>query len=159
MVDPADLNHQWRELSLVVGGFGYFKALSAACRLAVFDFLSERPEQTVAELSSSTGVPDRSMRLLLQTLLSLRLVERLSNERFRNTEVAQSALVCDSPQNILAVIEGFDRILYPGMSRLESSLREGRNLGIAALPGDGATIYERLRADPELEAAAGHLRA
>ncbi len=140
----------WRELALIMGGFGYFKALAAACRFDVFSALSRRPGQGELELAQRLGLPRYSVKVLMQTLVTLGLVKRVG-DGYHNEAVAESALVRGKAGNVLAVVEGYDRIMYGGMDRLSESLEAGENRGVETLPGHGATIYERLQSQPEFE--------
>lgn len=146
----APQNAAMREFSLVLGGYAYFQALHAACELDLFTKLARMKAATLAELAEVCGVADYGMRVLLLACTSLRLVARNSDGRYRNEFVAEALLVGDNPQNLLPCVEAFARLIYPAMGNLTESIRGGTNAGLQTIPGQGETLYERLRAHPEL---------
>lgn len=65
--------------------------------------------------------------------------------------MARRLLLAASPGNLAAFVRMGQLIQYPGCHRFAASLRAGRNLGLEALGGSGATLYARIAADPALE--------
>jgi demethylspheroidene O-methyltransferase len=70
-----------RALFDLCAGFVYSQVLLACVRIGLFDRLRSGP-QTLGVLAHQTGLPDASLRRLLQAACSLRLVELRSGDRY-----------------------------------------------------------------------------
>ncbi|MFO0722585.1 MAG: methyltransferase [Myxococcota bacterium] len=140
-----------RELMLILGGAGFFKAVVAAHELHLFKYLRDRPGSTPEDLSQGLSLPLPSVRTLLMACAALRFVERDSSGRYQNAAWVSGAFAGPTP-TFTALIEGFDRLLYQPLFRLTEALQRGTNVGLQYFPGTGGTLYERLAGHPALEA-------
>lgn len=139
-----------RELMLVLGGAGFFKAIAAAHELHLFEYLYAHRGATAEEIAQGLTLPLYSVQTLLMACAAMRFVER-SDEGYQNVAWVNGAFAGPSP-TFTTVIEGFDRLLYQPLFHLTEALRRGTNVGLEYFPGTGRTIYERISAYPELEA-------
>lgn len=139
-----------RELMLVLGGAGFFRAIVAAHRLGVFRLLAERPGVARDEVAVALGLPQHSVTALLMTCQAIGWVERDEHGGLRNAAWVGPALASTS-QTFPALLEAFDQLMYGAFEHLETSLRQGTNAGLDRFPGPGTTLYERLSAHPALE--------
>lgn len=140
-----------RQAYLVMGGHIYFQTLSAAVQLDMFTRLARSGPLDRPALAALLGIEDKPLRILLLGCSALGLVRRGSDGRYANTRLAAALLNADHPRNILAVIRWQHFINYRAMFHFGEALKENRNVGLAEIPGEGATLYERLSATPELE--------
>jgi hypothetical protein len=140
-----------RELLLLLGGAGFFKALVAAHELGLFRFLSAHPGASQADVAVGCGLPLPSTRTLLMTTCALRLTERDAAGGYRNVEWVNGGLAGDRP-TYPTILSAIDQLMYQPFTRLTEALRRGTNAGLEVFPGPGTTLYERLAAHPEHEA-------
>jgi ubiquinone/menaquinone biosynthesis C-methylase UbiE len=145
--DPTTLN---RELMLLFGGPAFFQALVSADRLGLFKSLAAQPGLKLDALSQALGLPDLSVRALVMTTQSLGLVIRDSDGGLRNQPWVTASFAGDT-QELSAVLEAYEQLLYRPFGRMEASLKGGTNAGLELIPGPGKTLYERLTAHPALE--------
>ncbi len=132
-----------RELRLVIGGFAHFEALVAACDLGLFDYLSESPGRTAAQVRRRLGISEHGARILLNACCATRLLRKDATSRYRNRGVAERFLVRRSPLNWIPLVEAHHKILYRSFFHLTGSV--GRNVGLDLFRGRGTTLYERAR--------------
>jgi SAM-dependent methyltransferase len=121
--------------------------LNAAVKLDLFTLL--RQPAKVAEIAAALALGPNALDVLLSGCEALGLVERHGGF-YRAADVAALALSRNSPFDQRALVRFADQLTYPAAVRLTESLREDRNAGLDMLPGEGATLYERLRSRPEL---------
>src|ERR1051326_2667166 len=74
-----DLRHRYRDLTPtgltdILFGHAAFQYLNAGCHFGVFDFLYRTPNAGFGDLLRHTGISERSLRVLLFGLQSLRLI-------------------------------------------------------------------------------------
>jgi methyltransferase len=142
----------WTQLCNVMNGYVYSQALATACDLDLFTILSANPGATQEELGPRMGLTAHGTRVLMLAVCAGGLVRRDDETAgYRNTEVAERALVAGSPYSMLPFVQFNHRIQRPCSSHLTRALQEGRNAGLDEFPGLGSTLYERLANYPELE--------
>lgn len=145
-------NDEWTQLGQVMNGYIYSQTLATACDLGLFTFLSENPGATREALRRTMGLTAHGTRVLMLAACAAGLVRRDGESGgYRNSEMAEKALVAGSPYCMLPFIQFNHRIQQRCSSRLTTALQEGRNAGLDEFPGPGATLYERLAGYPELE--------
>lgn len=137
-------------LLLVMGGHTASRLLWSGTQLGVFEFLSEKPGATEAELQKHTKLKARPFRILLTGMLSLGLVVRVG-EGLRNADAVEAMLVRKSPGNWVDALGWQHEIVYQGQVDLLESLRENRNVGLRRFEGTEDTLYARLTHDPVKE--------
>ncbi len=140
-----------REHALLFFGPAYFQALVAAKRLGLFAYLHRNPRCSEQSIATALALPPYSVRTLLMACVALKCVRRDKEGLLRNAQWADSAF-CDQSETFDALIEACAQILYTPFEQMTEALREGRNVGLSTLPGEGNTLYERLTHDPEKEA-------
>lgn len=138
-------------LLLIAGGHTAFQLLWAGIELGVFDLLSQRPGLMLNELAECVELDLQPARILLVGLVALGLVVK-SGERYRNAKLTENVLVAKRDSSIAPILGWQAHIVYPGLMDFVNSLRKNTNLGLERFAGQGATIYQRLVANPNLEA-------
>jgi len=98
-------------------------ALFAACDLGVFDGLADGAIKA-AELADRLGASKRGVRELLESCVSLGLVEK-DGAAYRNAEVAASYLTSGSPDSLLTAMD-LQAHTFPLWGKLPEAVREGR---------------------------------
>jgi ubiquinone/menaquinone biosynthesis C-methylase UbiE len=142
------------ELALVGQGHSAFQILWAGVELNVFDLLSKsRGRLKEAQIAAKLGLDPIPMRILLNGLLTLKLIVRdKKTGTFRNAALAEANLTAANPRNLRAVLGWQRHIVYPAAGDFVESLRTNRNIGLRHFPGEGDTLYSRLASNhPELE--------
>jgi len=142
----------YEQLMLASQGHVAFQMLNSACELEVFELLGRQGTASLEEVAAGLGLPLQSARVLMRGLSSLGLISG-SDRGYALLDAARRYLVRSSPHNIIDVLLWQKHIVYQGLTNFTDSLRAGENLGLRHFPGDGATLYERLRAHPEKERA------
>lgn len=131
-------------------GFAGFQVLVAASRLGLFDLLAKQPDRDLEAIRDALGLPDHSTRALLLSCASLGLVRRDRRRATYRYSLAIERMFVGPRRNwTLPHLEAFHGLMYRPFFHLTDALREGRNLGLQALPGTGDTLYDRLESDAE----------
>lgn len=154
--DPKTIQLTERELddfSIVRDGAHLFQALAAGCELDLFTFLGQHPNSSPERIAKHLGTTDYATRILLFALAAARLVKRGrgANGTYSNSKAADKFLSTDSPYCMIPVIRRTREIYYHPLYHVLEAVKEGRNVGLDAVPGRGDTIYERLAQDPARE--------
>ena len=152
--DPQNLAVEDRELHefrLIMGGHIFFQAMSAACQLDLFTWLSRNPGKPAAAIQKALGLPQHQCRVLLMSLCTLNLIKKNPRGLFRNATLSERLLSRDSEDNVLSVMAAQNFIAYKAMFHLTDALKAGKNVGIKEFPGNGDTLYKRLAKDRKLE--------
>lgn len=122
-----------------------FQLLNAAVRLDLFSLL--RTAARPSDIARSLHMEGQPLAILLMGCEALGLVEQ-SDGLYRSSEVAILALAENAPFDQRALVRFAEQVTYPAARHLYESLRDNRNAGIDAVPGDGATLYARLAENP-----------
>uniref|UniRef100_A0AAR2JVV6 Acetylserotonin O-methyltransferase-like n=1 Tax=Pygocentrus nattereri TaxID=42514 RepID=A0AAR2JVV6_PYGNA len=100
----------------LLDGFKASKTLFTACKLGVFDVLSDSEGLTVEEVADKIKASVLGTERLLEAAVSL-----------ENTEQASRFLVLDSPLSLCGYILHCNDLVWPLFTHLESAVREGTN--------------------------------
>ncbi|XP_063069686.1 probable bifunctional dTTP/UTP pyrophosphatase/methyltransferase protein isoform X2 [Engraulis encrasicolus] len=116
----------------IMDGFKASKALFTACKLNVFDVLSEGTELSAAEVSRRIKASEEGSTRLLDACVSLGLLERRTQEEdgglvYSNTEEASRFLVAGGPLSLHGYVLHCNELVWPLFTHLESAVREGAN--------------------------------
>lgn len=131
-------------LSLLAQGHSAFQFLFNGSQLGVFEKLSENTTMSISEMMESLDLQENPTRILLTGLTALRLLEKLNDGKYRNTEMANRYLVRKSPENMIDVL-GWQRfIVYPGVQEATASIQKNENLGLQSFEGEGNTLYQKI---------------
>ena len=129
----------------------YYQAMVAGCELGLFTHLSRHPGSQREDIAARLAIADSSARVLLLGCCAIGLSAREPGGGYVNTQLGETYLSADSPDNWLAHVKFSQDITYRGLAHLGDSLRSGEPRGFAEIPGTGETLYERLACDPALE--------
>ncbi len=109
----------------MVAGVWAFKTLAAAVELGVFEALAGGQTATKEELQAALGLPERPADMLLAACTALGLLEK-HGESYRNSPIAETALVPDRPDYLGGAVTYFDTRGWRGWGRLTEALRTDR---------------------------------
>jgi len=137
-------------LELILGGHVFFQTLRAAIDIDLFTLLARTPGLSLAGLGQATGVAEAPLRILLLGCTALGLIER-GDPGYYNGSLGEKLFSRDSSDNIIPTVEFQHKLVYRPMFHLAESVRENRNVGLSEFPGLGATLYERLALQPDLQ--------
>src|SRR5437016_4858504 len=137
-------------LAGIACGHTAFQLLWAGAELDLYTLLARRPGLTCAEIARELKLESQPTRILLHGLTALRVLEK-SGEKYRNSRIAAQCLVRGQPRCVIPLLALEHHIVYKAMSDLTVSLRQNSNIGLRHFTGKGATLYERLSSNPELE--------
>lgn len=115
------------------------QALYAAHELGVFRYLADQPAASDA-VADHAGMPLESFEMLLGVLRAMDLVHVDPAGLLNLNPAVAHRLTGDLARHLPFQQE----IVYPGLAHLSTALRSGVNEGVAAFPGTGTTLYERL---------------
>ncbi|KAM4799270.1 putative bifunctional dTTP/UTP pyrophosphatase/methyltransferase protein isoform X2 [Urocitellus parryii] len=116
----------------LIDGFKVSKALFTACRLKVFDLLSDGAPRGAADVARAVDASVCGTRRLLEVCVALGLL-RKTEQGYSNTELAGRHLVSSGGHSLHGLILHSDQRTWDLFSHLERTLREGRPGGA---PGD-----------------------
>jgi SAM-dependent methyltransferase len=140
--DPATINPD--ALLQIAFGFMASKVLFSALELNIFTLLGKGPLAGDA-LAAKTGLHPRSARDFLDTLVSMKLLERAGNS-YSNTPISEVYLDRNRATYIGGLFEMADARLYPFWGRLSEALRTGKPQSEAK---DADNAFNTLYADGE----------
>jgi hypothetical protein len=123
----------------IAQGFMAAKYLFAANELGVFAALPPAGA-TLAELAAATGVPPRSLRIVLDALVALELLTR-DGATYRHTPSTEAFLSRRHPTDVSAFVRFWDRLSYPAWVDFADTVRSARiRLGGAPSSPDDLAI-------------------
>ncbi len=131
-------------------GHTAFQLLWAGVQLDLCSLLEERGALTRDQLAHHLDLETQPLRILLHGLTALKLLKK-EGIRFENSAVAKRYLDKKQPDNWLPILAWQHHIVYKGLFDFVDSLKQNRNLGLKHFPGQGDSLYERLRSDPFTE--------
>jgi hypothetical protein len=105
-------------------GFMAAKHLFVASEIGLFGQLTAGPA-TLDELARRTGVPPRTLRISVDAMVALGLVERSGNQ-YWNTPIAANYLSGQGPADLRPILRFWNRISYPTWTHLEEAIRSGQ---------------------------------
>ncbi|KAM5125427.1 putative bifunctional dTTP/UTP pyrophosphatase/methyltransferase protein isoform 2-T2 [Callospermophilus lateralis] len=118
----------------LIDGFKVSKALFTACRLQVFDLLSDGAPRGAADVARALDASVCGTRRLLEVCVALGLL-RKTEQGYSNTELAGRHLVSGGARSLHGLILHSDQRTWDLFSHLERALREGPRPHPGA-PGD-----------------------
>jgi SAM-dependent methyltransferase len=104
-------------------GFMAAKHLFTANAIGLFESLAGGPA-TIDELAVKCGVPHRTLRISVDAMASLGLLER-EEDCYRNSTVAAAYLSGGAESGLRPMLRFWDRISYPLWTNFESTVRAG----------------------------------
>ena len=108
----------------VAMGFMASKHLFVANEIGLFTALAEGPA-TLEQLAERAGVPARTARIIADTMVALRFLEREQDGAYRNGALADSFLSGRGPMNMGPMLRFLNAIGYPTWLGLERAVRTG----------------------------------
>lgn len=141
----------YERFQLLVNGPALFNAVVTAMEFDVFAFLSAHPNAGFEDIQKFVDIPAHQLRVLMHAVCATGLV-RKDGSRYANSVVAEDLLTSHAPDAWRHILLGWKEIYYPAFADLTTALREGTNTALAAYPGTGTTLYERLAGNQRLEA-------
>jgi hypothetical protein len=106
-------------------GFWSFKTFAAAVELGLFTRLANGRAVTVEEAAKELGLLHRPTDLLLAACASLGLLDK-TDDRYRNSDLAESFLVEGRPYYFGGFVRFCDKREYPAWDRVVEALRTNR---------------------------------
>jgi hypothetical protein len=103
-------------------GFMAAKHLFTASAIGLFESLGG--PATIDELAVKCGVPHRTLRISVDAMASLGLLER-EEDCYRNSTVAAAYLSGGAESGLRPMLRFWDRISYPLWTNFESTVRAG----------------------------------
>jgi SAM-dependent methyltransferase len=104
-------------------GFMAAKHLFVASEIGIFQALASGPA-TLDQIAERSGVPHRTVRISVDAMASLGLLE-LQGHRYSNSAVAAAFLSGASGPDLRPMLRFWDRISYPAWLKLEDAVRTG----------------------------------
>ncbi len=123
--DAQDLRTWTRSIDAIVGGFHHAQIVITAVRANIFAQLEE--PVAPADVASALGWSERGVRMLLDGLVAVGLVER-DGPNYRNTAAASACLIPGAPHDQTHII-AHKAAGWDNWGRLEEAVRTG-----AAIP-------------------------
>ena len=149
----ADIDErEWALLNSAMNGYVLSDALAAGCELGLFTFLARHPGSTCDAIARGIQASVHGTRALLLACTTAGLVHRdAASGAYTNASVAEKLLVEGKPDCFTSFVKFVHVVQKRGNWALARSVREGRNAGLDDVPGQGATLYDHLTSQPELE--------
>ena len=122
----------------VASGFMAAKHLFVANEVGLFEQLADGPA-TLDELSGSTGVARRRLRILADAMVVLGFVER-HGDLYQNAPITETFLTGRTPADLRPFLRFWNRISYPAWTKLEEAIRTGRAQGRVTWPEETQRI-------------------
>ena len=107
----------------IATGFMASKQLFTATAIGLFEKLADAPA-SLEELARRCGIPQRTLRINVDAMVSLGLLER-DNDRYRNSAVAARFLSGTTGTDLRPVLRLWDRVSYPLWASFENVVRAG----------------------------------
>jgi len=104
-------------------GFMAAKHLFTASSVGLFENLASAPA-TLEELVERCRIPERTLRISIDAMVSLGLLER-EQDRYRNSPAAAAFLSGKAESDLRPVLRFWDRMSYPLWMNLENAVRAG----------------------------------
>jgi phospholipid N-methyltransferase len=118
-----DMNVAPDQIFHVACGFMAAKHLFMANAVGVFEKLADGPA-TLDELANRVGVPDRTTRIIADSMVALGFLEK-ENGRYKNSRIAATFLSGETPADLRPFLKFWDRLSYPRWVELEQAIRTG----------------------------------
>ncbi|HTD17656.1 MAG TPA: methyltransferase [Chthoniobacterales bacterium] len=122
----------------VASGFMAAKHLFVANEVGLFEQLADGPA-TLDELSGSTGVARRRLRILADAMVVLGFVER-HGDLYQNAPIAATFLTGRTPADLRPFLRFWNRVSYPAWTNLEKAIRTGQAQATVTWPEETQRI-------------------
>lgn len=109
----------------------------------------QEPGASRQRIQELTNLPDHQLRVLLQAVAAIGVFERKGDGYFVPPYVAE--LFDDEHGDWRDILIGWRDVYYPAFADLTEAISSGRNVGLRRFASEGATLYQRLEAFPEIE--------
>lgn len=123
----------------IASGFMAAKHLFVANEIGIFEHLGAG-SATLEELARRVGVPTRPVRIVVDAMVALGLVERFE-DRYRNAPVAEIYLTGLGRVDLRAFLRYWHHIHYPRVARLEDAVRTGRHVFAQGFTDEEQRLY------------------
>ena len=135
---------------MLLGGHAFFQILSAAIQFKLFEIIESAGQLDETQIANLLHLSKRSTRMLLLGCTALGLIEKRNSVYINKSDVTR--LFLTSCENTFApMVLWLHLITYKPMFHLYESLKSDTNEGLREISGVGATVYDRLAQNPELE--------
>jgi SAM-dependent methyltransferase len=104
-------------------GFMSAKLLCVGAELGVFEWLGDGP-RTLEELCAKSGLPRRSLRVVVNGLCAIGVLER-DGDRYANGASAQAYLAGRTSVDLRAGLRLYNHVIYPMWMQFEDVVRSG----------------------------------
>jgi len=111
----------------IATGFMAAKHLFTASAIGLFENLADAPA-TLDELVAKCGIPRRTLRISVDAMISLGLLER-EHDYYRNSAAAALYLSGTTEGDLRPVLRLWDRLSYPLWMNFEGAVRAGEGQG------------------------------
>jgi SAM-dependent methyltransferase len=115
------------------------KLLCVAAELGLFERLSDGP-RTLDELVSATSLPRRSLRVVVDGLVAMGILER-AGAAYANGREAQAFLAGKTNVDLRAGLRLYNRLIYPMWMDFENAVRTGQPARHDKPSAEFATIF------------------
>jgi precorrin-6B methylase 2 len=121
-------------------------AIKAAIDNRVFDILDAGPK-TVEEIARESGASVRGLSAILNMLVSIELIAKSSDGRYRLTPESQTFLVSTKPSFQGAIFKHLTTQLMPSWMHLSEVVKSGKPATSVNEQGAGSTFFEQFVED------------
>jgi hypothetical protein len=135
------------KLLLLSEGHSAFQCLWAGIELGLYKLISAQPGLTRSQIAAALHMQERPVRVLVTALVSLGVLIN-DNDTFSMSPMADRRLVEGRPGYLGDTMAWQRHIVYPGLEDFAGALRAYSNTGLEKFPGEGNSLYARLRSDP-----------
>lgn len=135
------------KLNLLIEGHAGFQCLWAGVELGLFNLFSARPGLTRNEIALGLNLQERPVRVLVTGLVSLGILLK-EGDAYSLSPLSNQCLVEGKPEYLGDILGWQRHIVYPGLEDFSAALRANKNIGLEKFPGQGDSLYARLRSDP-----------
>ena len=134
----------------IASGFMGAKHLFIANEIGVFEQLAGGAA-TLSDLAERTGIAGRRLRIVVDAMVALGLLERVG-DRYENGAVAATYLSGATPADLRPFLRFWDRLSFPTWANFEAAVRTGRGQSTLDLPAEAQRIFsegvEAIQAGP-----------
>jgi ubiquinone/menaquinone biosynthesis C-methylase UbiE len=135
------------KLNLLIEGHAGFQCLWAGVELGLYNLLSKVRGLTRTEIAEGLNLQERAVRVLVTGLVSVGVLLK-EGDTYSLSAWADRCLVEGRPEYLGDTMAWQRYIVYPGLEDFAGALRANRNIGLEKFPGQGDSLYARLRSDP-----------
>jgi len=147
-MNPGDQSPEVTPDRIMQFGWGYAIPLTieAAIEYRVFDILEKGPK-TVEQVSVESGASTRGLRPLMNTLVSVQLLAKDSQNRYSLAPESAAFLVTTSPRFQGGIFRHISDQLLPKWMQLRQVVRTGKPAKAVNQEGDGSAFFQKFVED------------